>query len=393
MLPDPSIKDHTQEQPHAETLSSDVEPWQFESIEADASIEPKILSIDEENGTCLFTFSYCGKEATRRVVLELPPFSRQNPEKFEMEFDGDHGIWRLDVELPLSSRFSYRFIEGIDNNGPVQDDIFSEPLAFSERSYLKRLSEMHLTIDTPGASPRFSAKLPAEAERGSISAHIVENDPLGPGRQAWLYTPPDIDDRNVADLLVFFDGEMYLRTINVPEILDALHHDGRIPKTAAVFISNLPGRREKELILDVEFAEVAAVRIPKFAASNLNVGEKDLSVYFVGASYGAVAALYVASKHPDTCRGVISQSASLWRCIDQMDELIGSPKDRHLNMQWGLYETQERNDTSLREANQLLAEKLRTSGHKFIAEEFRGGHGPTSWREALPKALEAMLRT
>lgn len=343
-----------------------------------------IDGVDSVNKVCSCTFLYRADKVFHSVFLDLPPFSRKAREKFEMRPTDVPYTWAVTVELPLASRFSFRMLE---LNEPLEERHIG-----AERFASKPMWASGMHIETPGVEPAYSAVLPQGTPVGEVTEYAIKAGSEQPERQVWLYEPAKESEGNIEKLLIFFDGEMYLKAVNAASIIDSLIHRQEIPRVAALFVSPLEGMREKELVLNPNFSSHTANGLREFAEEKLGKRFGEGSCVAVGASFGGIAALYMAKQHPEFIHGVIAQSPSLWRCQDRMDDLIGAANAYFLNIHWGVFETQEKNGTSLAEANRQFVEMLAAAGHSFEFEEYRGGHGAVNWREALPKALKNVLK-
>src|SRR4051812_44578031 len=89
----------------------------------------------------------------------------------------------------------------------------------------------------------------AQSSRGSSSAIAevtIPSTTYAGGRHAWVYTPADYPAscQNSCNLIIAFDGALYLGAIPLPSILDSLIAAKRTPPTVAVLFDNgaPPGR-------------------------------------------------------------------------------------------------------------------------------------------------------
>lgn len=317
---------------------------------------------DDARVECEFRFA--GNDDTRSVFLDIPPFSRIDPEKFEMRNRGSHE-WSIKIGLPTAARFSYCFTE-TKTNGEV----------------IRHIGERRGIVETDGVSAASDVSIPADAPRGTLRRRSIRSERLRQERPISEYRTPDLSSGDPKTLLIFFDADIYLDEVRTVELLDSLFFRGLTKRTAAIFIEQLD--RENELILNADFAA--------FVADELVTGREAISVIVVGSSFGGIAALYTAAAYPERFSGVIAQSVSLWRCRDRIDELIPKQRSYPIHLSWGEFEGVPRHGTTIRDANREFFARLASDGHEVIRDEYRGAHGAPNWREPLISALEIFIR-
>lgn len=86
----------------------------------------------------------------------------------------------------------------------------------------------------------------AGVPEGVVSEHEWSNSRIYPGiyRKFWIYTPANYDGKSPLALMIFQDGEGWVKTngqIRATYVLDNLIHQGAIPPMAGLFIN--PGRK------------------------------------------------------------------------------------------------------------------------------------------------------
>ena len=119
-----------------------------------------------------------------------------------------------------------------------------------------------------------------------------------------------------------------------------------------------------------------------------------------GASYGGLAAAYIAHRYPMHVGNVISMSGSFWwhpknsprqNYIARLYASDNAPTLRwHISA--GRYET-ARNaaEDGILDTSRALADVLRQRGHHVVWREYNGGHDYALWENALPDGLLALF--
>jgi enterochelin esterase family protein len=204
--------------------------------------------------------------------------------------------------------------------------------------------------------------------------------------------------------LIVFDGIAFTQTIATPTILDNLQADGRIPPTAALFVDSKGNLRNRELPCHAPFARFIGDELHPWAQQLFGSQPADRTV-LAGASYGGVAAAYVARAHPGRFGNVLSLSGSYWVKGDRSDDDDGfgwlprrfAEEPRHplrFYQNVGLFEAGGRFFADAPEQlgiNRHMRDVLRQRGYDVVYSEYAGGHDWICWAQALPEALAALL--
>ncbi len=200
-------------------------------------------------------------------------------------------------------------------------------------------------------------------------------------------------------LLVVHDGNDYLQYASVATVLDNLIAAGAIPATVAAFVR--PAERLVEYADDARHAQFLCTElIPTLEAELALPGDRSCR-FAMGASFGAVASLSVATRHPDVFGGLLLQSGSfagagtgcrprpepLWRPVRAfVRSYLAAPArvaDR-VAVTCGVYE-------SLICENRALVPELAGTGMGVNFVEALDGHNWASWRDTLGVALPWLL--
>ena len=265
------------------------------------------------------------------------------------------------------------------------------------RSYRRSLLEL------PGA-PALTDSERRDVPRGTLARQRVTSEHLGNTRDVDVYLP-HADHGAPRALLIVFDGVAFTHTVATPTILDNLQAEGRIPPTAAIFVDSKGNLRNRELPCHAPFARFVAEelhpRVEPWCGASLPAERTVLA----GASYGGVAAAYVARSAPQRFGNVLSMSGSYWVKGDGSDdddsfgwlprryaEEARHPLRFHLNI--GLYEEGGRLFSDAPEQlgiNRRMREVLDARGYALSYREYAGGHDWICWEQELPGALEWVL--
>jgi enterochelin esterase-like enzyme len=229
------------------------------------------------------------------------------------------------------------------------------------------------------------------------------------GRHGWAYTPAGYPAscRPSCNLMVVFDGSMYLGAMPLPDILDSLIASKRTPPTVAILVDNgaPPGRLE-DLANSKRFASFVASELIPWVWQHYPVTHSADHTIIAGSSAGGLGAAYIALEHPELFGNVLSQSGAFWRGSEASNDppyewltvqFAMSPKvNVHLFLDVGSLETQGALGgaaPSLLDANRHLRDVLRKKGYAIDYFEVPNGrHSPESWRARLPFGIVSLAR-
>jgi enterochelin esterase family protein len=258
----------------------------------------------------------------------------------------------------------------------------------------------------------FAALLIATASAGAQKSNTIElNVPsktYPSGRHAWVYTPAGYPAScgEGCNLILAFDGSMYLAEMPIAEILDSLVAAKKTkPAVAVLFDNGEPPGRTNDLANSSRFAAFVADELIPWVRSHYSVTRAPEKTIITGTSAGGLGAAYVAMKHPELFGNVLSQSGAFWRG----NEASNSPPYEWLTDQFatsakrpirfvldvGSRETVGAlggSAPSLLNANQHLANVLKSKGYTVEYYEVPNGvHAPESWHTRLAPGIVALL--
>jgi enterochelin esterase family protein len=257
-----------------------------------------------------------------------------------------------------------------------------------------------------------AALLVASATGGAQKSNTVElNIPsktYPSGRHAWVYTPAGYPGScgGECNLILAFDGSMYLGAMPIAEILDSLVAAKKTkPAVAVLFDNGAPPGRIDDLANSSRFAAFVADELMPWVRSHYSVTRAPEKTIITGTSAGGLGATYVAMKHPELFGNVLSQSGAFWRG----NEASNSPPYEWLVEQFStraklpirfFLDVGSRETVgalggaapSLLNANRHLSAALKSKGYTVDYYEVPGGeHSPETWRTRLAPGIVALL--
>ncbi len=249
----------------------------------------------------------------------------------------------------------------------------------------------------------------ATLSAGTVTKHHLHSSKIFPGtkRDYWVYVPDQYDANKPACLMVFQDGQAYLKPNGhdrVPERFDALIAAGEMPVTIGLFIN--PGivppaveggqaRKNRSFEYDALTDRYARFLIEEMiplleSEHGLNVSSHPDDRAIAGASSGAICAFTTAWQRPDAFRRVLSSIGTYVdiRSGGDYPTLIRktNPKPLRIFLQDGSDDL----DNSFGNwflANQAMLSALQWAGYEVNHQWGEGGHNREHSGEILPEAL------
>jgi len=255
-----------------------------------------------------------------------------------------------------------------------------------------------------GAAP--TAPTPV-APAGHVEQQMLASSLYGRDRRLWVYTPSGYSPNGdrVYDLLVVFDGRMYLEDIALPAILEKLAAEGKAGPFVAVLLDNATSTERLEDLGNHErFAAFLAEEVLEWVRRRWKVTRDPHRTIVAGASAGGLAAAYVAFQRPDLFGNVLSQSGAFRR---------GNEGSNDAPFEWltSRYAASPRRDVrfwvevgsresrgalggaapSILESNRRFRDALRAKGYAVTyAEVPEGEHDVSLWQNRLPAGISAL---
>lgn len=334
-----------------------------------------------EGTTATFVWAGAADEVhLRHWIYGLPaslPFSR---------LEGS-SLWFMTMELPEGSRVEYKLeiVRG-DQHQLIQDP-----------------QNPHLARDPYGANsvahgagyaePEW-AEADSEARPGEIEELMLLSKVYGDRRPVHVYLPARFRPGRRYPLLIAHDGLDYVRFSGLRHVLDNLIHRLEIPPMV-VALTQSPNRM-KEYANDELHARFLVEELVPDLESRFPLVGTPSSRGLMGASFGGIAALSAAWKHPGFFGNLLLQSGSF--AFTDIGEFDGGPvfepvvdfvnafranpgrPAEKLFLSCGLYEP-------MIYYNRSMVPLLESTGMGVRWSWSRDGHNWESWRDRLREGL------
>ncbi len=214
-----------------------------------------------------------------------------------------HGtdLWYVVVELPEGSRFEYQLETTHGDrhergNDPFNPRLAHSPVGSSSVCYARGYQVPEWTQPNPESRP------------GTLIDLAVPSRALRRETNVQVYLPARFRQSGRYPLLVVHDGGDYLHFAAAKTVLDNLIHRLDIAEMVVAFVS--PGDRLVEYANSAPHARyLTAELLPRLESEFPLVGTP-AGRCLMGASFGAVAALSTAYRHPKTYGSLLVQSGS-----------------------------------------------------------------------------------
>ncbi|MCS6799020.1 MAG: alpha/beta hydrolase-fold protein [Myxococcota bacterium] len=297
-------------------------------------------------------------------------------------------LWWLTLELPEGSRVEYklevwrggqaRWIEDPLNPNRARDPFGANSVA-QGHGYVVPEWTFH----------------DATARPGRLEGFTFDSAALGARRGGQIYLPARFRPTRRYPLLVVHDGSDYLRYAGMKVVLDNLIHRLEIPALIAVFTDS-PDRLREYAACEAHGRYLTEELLP-WLESRFPLTGRPQDRCLMGASFGAVASLATAYRHPGVWGRLLLQSGSFaftdigrrnhrGPLFDPVVEFVNEFR-RHPSacaervfVSCGVYE-------SLIYENRSLVPLLDATGMEVRFVEARDGHNWENWRDRLREAL------
>ena len=300
---------------------------------------------------------------------------------------GESDLWAATIELPKGSRIEYKFEIVTNGHRELVLDPFNPVLA-------------HDPFGANSVCQGFGYERPSwtnanpDARVGSIETHSLYSEYLGDRREMQVYVPARYRSNRRYPLLIVHDGVDYLNFASLKTVLDNLIHALEIPPMIVAMIQS-PDRL-LEYAGNDRHADFIAKELLPFMTDHYPLIDESQARGIMGASFGGVASLHAAWRHPGVFGCLLLQSGSfafsdigrhrrgpvfdpVVRFMNEFREDIGTPAER-IYMSCGIYE-------SLIYENRSLVPKLQAQGIEVRFEEARDAHNWENWRDRLQNGM------
>jgi enterochelin esterase-like enzyme/sugar lactone lactonase YvrE len=395
-----------------------------------ADPDQRAISGASSGGICAFTVAWERPDAFRKVLSHIGSFtnirgghvypavirkSDRKPLRVFLQdgsndLDNPHGNWPLaNQEMAAALKFKgydYQLEFGVGAHTHKHGGaILPDSLRWLWRNEPSTEPAPQYTL---GPDSQIQADVPrGEVTRYSWTSTIYP----GTSRDYWVYVPKQYDAARPAAVMVFQDGEGYVReggNWRVPVVFDNLIHKGDMPVTIGIFVNPgvVPPARDGALPRfnrSVEYDDVSD-RYARFlvdeilpeVAKTYNLTTDPNQRAIGGASSGAIAAFAAAWNRPDAFRRVFSTIGTYvgLRGGHQLAPLVRKfePKPLRVYLQDG---TSDLNNYvgNWFLANQELLSSLDMAGYDVAYNWGTGAHNSQHGGAILPEALRWLWRS
>lgn len=324
-------------------------------------------------------------------------------------------VWYRSYRLPDSTRLAYRLapdVPELDAPAAVRRRAIlatAQRDPFNSKSMSAKPLDIHdgdSLLELP-AAPVAQWNTPQNGvPAGSLETRRFTSQALGNSRTIHLYRPAGWQATATGNaLLVLFDGESYTDDVPAPTILDNLIAAGRLPPTAAIFITNPSNQtRNRELPPNDNLARFLAEELMPWAKAQ-GIHAAASHTVIAGASYGGLAATWAGFTHPQLFGNVYSQSGSFWWAPDSdTDDSYSRPAEwltqrfansprlpLRLHLEAGLFELGYNGQSGIRDTTRHLRDVLTAKGYTVSHREYAAAHGFEHWRTSFAEGLLTLL--
>ena len=313
------------------------------------------------------------------------------PSTLPLERIGETDVWTLAQELPAGSRIEYKYEVIVDG----KEEWVRDPLnPLRAHDPYGSNSVLHARgYDAPEwVEPDPEARASELVETG------IDSAVFGGRRKALVYLPARMRDTRRYPLLVVHDGPDYLAYSRLRTVLDNLIYRQEVASLIAVLIAS--PERLVEYAGDERHGRFVAEELVPAMERRFPVDPRPAARGLMGASFGAVAALSTAWRHPGVFGRLLLQSGSFAftdigpsRRGEVFDPVVafmnrfraepGRPAER-VYVSCGQYE-------SLIYENRSLVPLLQETGMTVRYTEARDGHNWENWRDRLREGLSFLF--
>ncbi|MGE3174133.1 MAG: alpha/beta hydrolase-fold protein [Planctomycetota bacterium] len=300
-------------------------------------------------------------------------------------------VFVLQIDLPPGSRMEYKlgvvhFGRGVLIRDPLNPQTARDPFGSNSVVYGEGYRPPDWSVEDPDARP------------GSLEEFTVASKALGGDRRIQVYLPARFRRSRRYPLLVVHDGFDYAAFTNLQTVLDNLIHRLELPPMIAALIQS--SDRMREYAADDRHADfVATELLPQLEEAYPLVrhpGARGLC----GASFGGVASLHAAWRHPGVFGRLLLQSGSfvfteigdhgrgpvfdpVVAFVNEFRKAPGKPAEQ-VFLSCGVYE-------SLIYFNRSLVPLLQETGMQVRFREANDGHNWENWRDRLREGLSFLF--
>ncbi|MFX1235742.1 MAG: alpha/beta hydrolase, partial [Promethearchaeota archaeon] len=238
-------------------------------------------------------------------------------------------------------------------------------------------------------------------------------------RQILVYSPPNYSKKHSPyHFLLLFDGLIFEEVAKTSSTLDNLIADNKIPPVVAIMVENfIPisiAQRAAELPPNPKFMNYIITELIPWIRENFNITTNPSQSIIAGASYGGIASTFIAFRHPEIFRNILSMSgtyswypgAEFWvQRIKDLDDIehwwtkqdekepewlvrqFTQSEKLPLKIYLDVGVLEETSDVNLLNSNRNFRTTLQAKGYPVHYVEFLGGHDMVCWRGSIADGL------
>jgi enterochelin esterase-like enzyme len=337
------------------------------------------------------TFFFWDGQPVDAVYLIHWVFGLESRQSFQ-RIEGTDALF-LNLELPHGARIEYKFeVHRAGGQTLVRDPL--NPRLALDPFGANSVCPMSGYVDPPWSQHEAGVR-PGRLERFPIASSA-----WGEQRELKVYLPNEYRPHKTYPVLLIHDGDDYLRFAGMKAVLDNLIQRHEVRPLIAVFTSGNGAKRNEEYAANPTQAKFLVEDVLGEVSRRYKVSDDPNDRGVMGASFGAVSALFSAWTYPGTFGRVLLQSGSfVFTDIGHHNRApIWDPVVRFVNefrkdparikakvfMSCGVHE-------SLIYYNRSLAPLMQASGLEVQFVESRDGHNWICWRDRLREGLSSLF--
>lgn len=314
------------------------------------------------------------------------------PERMPLHRLDGTDLWYVVVELPAGSRVEYRLEVTRGGHREQLDDPLNPRRAHNP---FGSSSVCHATgYQVPDWTQPDPDTRPGTLEEVTVRSRALQRD-----ARVTLYLPARFRTTARYPLLVVHDGSDYLRYAAAKTVLDNLIQRFDVADLVAAFVD--PGDRLVEYADDPRHARFVTAELVPRLERDLPLVPQPSARCLLGSSFGAVASLSTAVRHPRAYGSLVLQSGSFVFTEvgdEHGEDPVFDPVVRFVNryrarprrvadrvhLSCGVYEP-------MIVRHRSMVPTFEAAGMQVRSVEARDGHNWENWRDRLRDALSWVL--
>jgi enterochelin esterase-like enzyme len=334
------------------------------------------------------TFLYRGEADEVRLAQRVVGL----PDRLPLRRVPGTDLWYLVLDVPDGSRLEYQFeVRRGDHyechNDPLNPKVSYSPLGSSSVCFAHGYATPDWTVPDPQAPP------------GRLTDLVVASRALDRDCPVTLYLPAGFRTTGRYPLLVVHDGGDFLRYSAAQVVLDNLIHRRCVTETVVAFL--YPKDRLTEYADSPAHARFLSGELLPRLEGELPLQGRPSGRCLLGSSFGAVASLSAATRHPGTYGSLVLLSGSFvfsdngrphggGPAFDPVVEFVDGYRRRPVRaadrafVSCGAFEP-------LIVRQRPMVDTFRSTGMTVRYVEALDGHNWVNWRDRLGDALSWVL--